>query len=171
MQTIWSELHDCWNTSLGLVRRNRMGKVMNTYCKSIDIFSSLCGCTSWLCGPLRSRIIQVCSPPLLSPISISELSPCLSLPLLYLSLSVPQMDPFLSLIHSLPLRPRPPECTEGIRQRQQYSRCTPAVQAGTTATAAPVLWPAAAGYTWREESLSSLTYSSLWPSVTNSCAF
>lgn len=37
------------------------------------------------------------------PISIFVLSPCLSLSLLYsVSLSVPQSDPFLSLVHHLP---------------------------------------------------------------------
>lgn len=45
-----------------------------------------------------------------------------------------------------------PGCTEGIRQWQQYSCCSPAVQTGTAEMAVPMLWPAAApGYTWREE--------------------
>lgn len=56
-----------------------------------------------------------------------------------------------SLAHSLFAFLCLSECKEGIRQWPQYSRCTPAVRAGTAEMAVPVLWPAAPGYTWRGE--------------------
>lgn len=101
-------------------------------------------------------------------VSVKPTSPFVLSPNFYfgaLSLSLPVPIVFcLSLFHNwipfsrsftLCLSVSVPECTEGIRQWQQYSRCSPAVQTGTTEMAVPVLCPAAAaaaaGYTWREE--------------------
>lgn len=115
---------------------------------------------SWLCDALCQRIIQ--SDAFLTVWSLLLLLCCHHfLFLCSLSLSLPAAIVFChsfrftigssSLSHSLFAFLCLSECKEGIRQWPQYSRCTPAVPAGTAEMAVLMLWPAAPGYTWREE--------------------
>lgn len=114
----------------------------------------------WLCDALCQRIIQ--SDAFLTVWSLLLLLCCHHfLFLCSLSLSLPAAIVFChsfrftigssSLSHSLFAFLCLSECKEGIRQWPQYSRCTPAVPAGTAEMAVLMLWPAAPGYTWREE--------------------
>lgn len=78
------------------------------------------------------------------------LSPSLPVPIVF-CLSLFHNWILFSRSFTLCLSVSVPECTEGIRQWQQYSRNAPAVWTGTAEMAVPMLCPAAAGHTWREE--------------------
>ena len=101
-------------------------------------------------GRLLVRV-KPTTPYVLSPISISVLSPRLSLSLLYFVFLCSTIGS-LSLAHLLfAVLSLSQGAQRASHNGSNTAAALPAVRTGTAEMAVPMLCPAAAGYTWREE--------------------